>query len=325
MDLRFRAETTTRDPFQSRDSSFRKTPIGSSRPQFFPSNAADTLVAAVDPDFGYNPPPMELLIERAKAGDTAAMEQLLATVAPAIQRFGIRMCRNDDDAEDVLQDALLTIANHLGEFEGRSSFSSWAFTLARSACSRKRRGLKNQPHLSLDDTVNSHEASPTPEQQVADREMAQALNWALDRLPEDYREVILLRDVEDLTAPETAESLGISVEAVKSRLHRARRALRDALKPVLEPQPQASPAGCPDVLALWSRKLEGDLSHLDCAEMEKHMEKCPACTSACSALKAALFACQRVRSKDVGPEVQSQIRAAVQKWVTHGTVAGADT
>jgi RNA polymerase sigma-70 factor (ECF subfamily) len=266
---------------------------------------------------------MELLIERAKAGDTAAMEQLLATVAPSIQRFGIRMCRNDDDAKDVLQDALLTIANHLGEFEGRSSFSSWAFTLARSACNRKRRGLKNQPHLSLEDTADSHEVSLTPEQQVADREIAHALNWALDRLPEDYREVILLRDVEDLTAPETAESLGISIDAVKSRLHRARRALRDALKPVLEPHPQANRAGCPDVLALWSRKLEGDLSPVDCAQMEKHMEKCPVCASACSALKAALFACRRVRDKEVGPEVQAQIRVAVEKWVAHETSAGA--
>ena len=144
------------------------------------------------------------------------MEQLLASVAPSIQRFGIRMCRNDDDAQDVLQEALLTIANHLGEFEGRSSFSSWAFTLARSACSRKRRGLKNQPHLPLEETPQVDEMRPSPEQQVADREMAQALNSALDALPEIYREVILLRDVEDLNAPETAEALGISIEAVKS-------------------------------------------------------------------------------------------------------------
>ena len=244
------------------------------------------------------------------------MEQLLASVAPSIHRFGARMCRNDDDAEDVLQEALLTIANHLGEFEGRSSFSSWAFTLARSACSRKRRGLKNQPHLSLDESPQGDEMAPSPEQQVGDHEMAQALNSALDALPENYREVILLRDVEDLTAPETAEALGISIEAVKSRLHRARRALRDSLKPLLEPRPMALPAGCPDVLALWSSKLEGDLSPMDCAAMEKHMEDCPACASACDALKAALFACQRAGTKEVRPEIQAQVKAAVQQWIS---------
>lgn len=264
---------------------------------------------------------MDSILERAKAGEPAAMQELLASVAPSIQRFGIRMCRNDDDAQDVLQDALLTIANHLNEFEGRSSFSSWAFTLARSACSRKRRGLKNQPHLSLEATSDTDEMGLTPEQQVADREMAQALNSALDALPEIYREVILLRDVEDLTAPETAEALGITIEAVKSRLHRARRALRETLKPVLEPKPLAQPAGCPDVLALWSSKLEGDLSPMDCSAMEKHMASCPACASACNALKAALFACQRAGTKEVRPEVQAQVKDAVQRWLVSGVGA----
>jgi len=158
---------------------------------------------------------MQDLIERARTGDAAAMEQLLATVAPSIQRFGARMCRNDTDAEDVLQDALLTIANHLGEFEGRASFSSWAFALTRSACSRKRRGLRNRPLESIEEAEEKHEERPSPEQQAQDRELAQALNSALDGLPDEYREVILLRNVEALTAPETADSLGISVPQSK--------------------------------------------------------------------------------------------------------------
>lgn len=261
---------------------------------------------------------MESLIERAKAGDAAAMEQLLATVAPSIQRFGIRMCRNEDDAEDVLQEALLTIAHHLQEFEGRSSFSSWAFALARSACSRKRRGLKNQPQSSLDDMAEGFQDAPSPEQQVADREMAHALNRALDQLAEDYREVILLRDVEDLTAPEAAKALGVSVQALKSRLHRARQALREALRPALEPMPVAAKASCPDVFALWSRKLEGDLSAVDCAEMEKHVEQCSACASACSALKAALFACRSAGAPKVTPELRASVHAAVRKWLDQG-------
>lgn len=91
--------------------------------------------------------------------------------------------------------------------------------------------------------------------------------------------------------------------------------MRESLKPVLEPQPVAEPVGCPDVLALWSRKLEGDLSPIDCAAMEKHMENCPACASACDALKAALFACQRAGTKELRPEVQAQVKAAVQRWM----------
>src|ERR1035437_4656055 len=91
---------------------------------------------------------MEPLVERAQGGDAAALETLLGQLAPAIQRFGMRMCNNPPDADDVLQDTLLTIATRLPEFEGRSSLTSWVFTIVRTACVRKRRGLKNQPPVS---------------------------------------------------------------------------------------------------------------------------------------------------------------------------------
>lgn len=261
---------------------------------------------------------MNGLIDRAKAGDSTAMEELLASVAPLLQRFGVLMCRDQMDAEDVLQDALLSIATHLSDFEGRASFSSWAFTLARSACSHKRRGLKNRPQLPLDEVMESAEPSASPEQRTADRELAQALNLALARLPEDYREVILLRDMEDMTAPEAAESLGITVNALKSRLHRARSALRDVLSPVFDPAQASGGANCPDVMSLWSRKLEGDLSASDCAQMEQHIETCPACFSACSALKAALLACRTTNSAEIGPQVRSVVKRAIRDWLKAG-------
>jgi RNA polymerase sigma-70 factor (ECF subfamily) len=258
---------------------------------------------------------MNELILRAKAGDSSAMEELLASVAPSLQRFGMLMCRNQTDAEDVLQDALFSIASHLPEFEGRSSFSSWAFALARSACSRKRRGLKNQPAIALDEIIDSIEPSASPEQKTAEQELAQALSRALETLSEDYREVLLLRDVEDLTAPEAAESLGISVEALKSRLHRARNALREALRPILEPATMPNNPSCPDVLALWSRKLEGDLSATDCAQMERHIESCPNCFSACTALKAALLACRNAASSTIEPSVTAVVKGAIRNWI----------
>jgi RNA polymerase sigma-70 factor, ECF subfamily len=258
---------------------------------------------------------MDDLVRLAKSGDPTALEQLLIQIAPSIQRFGLRMCQNDHDSEDVLQDTLLTILRHLPEFEGRSSFTSWVFALTRSACTRRRRGLKNKPGVELDHAVEVDESVPTPEQGAGDREMSRILEQALDTLPEEYREVILLRDVESLTAPEAAEALGISIEALKSRLHRARQALRNALRPVLEPKPVPTPATCPDIMALWSRKLEGDLDALDCAEMEKHLTTCPACDSACSALKSALVACRREKALDVRPEVQDQVRAALRAWL----------
>ncbi len=255
-------------------------------------------------------------IARARAGDREALEAVLATIAPSVHRFGLRMCKNVHDAEDVLQDTLINVADHLGDFEGRSSLTSWVFALTRSACARKRRGLKNQAPVSDEHLAHVHDSAPSPETRAADQELASALSNALDGLSDDYREVILLRDVEGLSAPEAAGALGISVDALKSRLHRAREGLRSALRPLLEPAREPGPAGCPDVVALWSKKLEGDLSQGDCSAMEKHIATCPACGAACDALKQALLACQRVGTEEVPSEIQARVKAAVRAWAS---------
>lgn len=264
---------------------------------------------------GAERPDLTETVALAKAGDRAALEALLGAVAPSVHRFGLRMCRNAHDAEDVVQDTLLAVARHLGEFEGRSSLSSWVFALTRSACARKRRGLANKPPVSDTHLVEEPDPSASPEAQASERELSKALGAALDGLSPDYREVLVLRDLEGLTAPEAASVLGISVDALKSRLHRAREALREALRPVLEPA-LAPHAGCPDVVALWSQKLEGDLSQADCSAMEAHLAGCPSCGSACDALKRALLACQRAPSAAVPPAVQERVRAAMRAWAT---------
>jgi RNA polymerase sigma-70 factor (ECF subfamily) len=254
------------------------------------------------------------LIERAKAGDRGAMEALLAELAPQVHRFGLRMCRNATDADDVLQDTLLQIAQHLPEFEGRSAISSWVFTLARTACARRRRGLKNQPQASADALPERSDDAPAPDAVLETSQLAAALSAALDRLSDEHREVIVLRDIEGLTAPEAAQVLGIGVDALKSRLHRARSALRDAMKPWLERSaPPPSPA-CPEVATLWSKKLEGELHAEDCKAMERHLEQCPACAAACDALRTVLSACAREASGPVSEAVRERVRVALQAW-----------
>lgn len=257
---------------------------------------------------------MESVVERAKKGDRAALEEVLAEIAPQVHRFGLRMCKNGHDADDVLQETLLAVTKHLGDFEGRSSLSSWVFTLARTACARRRRGLKNRPPESEEGRPEAPDPAPSPEARAADQELRDAINVALSALPEEHREVILLRDVEGLSAPEAAEALEISVDALKSRLHRAREGLRRALKPLLEPAGPA-PTDCPDIVAMWSKKLEGDLSQTDCGAMEQHIKGCPTCGAACDALKTALGACRRVASGDVPPAVQRQVKAAMRAFV----------
>lgn len=254
------------------------------------------------------------LLERVQQGDRAALELLLSRYAPSIYRFALRMCKNPADAQDTLQDTLLSMATHIGQFAGRSSLSSWVFALARSACSRRRRGKKNQPMLGEDAATEGADLAPTPEDAAAQRELVEILTEALDRLPDAYREVLLLRDVEGLTAPEAADALGLSIEALKSRLHRARSALRGALRPALEATEAPRGASCPDVVSAWSHKLEGDLSSADCASMERHIETCPACGPACEALRRSLSACQRVGQAPVPDAIQAQVREAVRRF-----------
>jgi RNA polymerase sigma-70 factor (ECF subfamily) len=241
---------------------------------------------------------MELL-DRARAGDRAALEQLLREIAPMVDRFARRMCRRED--EDIVQDTLLAVAQHLPAFEGRSSLATWVFTLARTACNRHRR--REHPSDELGEPASE---APSPEQLASAGEAAAIIGRALDGLPPEYREVLHLRDVEGLSAAETAQVLGLGEAAVKSRLHRARAALRDAVAPA---RPRAP--SCPDVIAAWSRKYEGDLDAAACAEMEAHVRGCASCTAACDALRDALGACTRARA--ITPEVRARIDRAVRR------------
>jgi RNA polymerase sigma-70 factor (ECF subfamily) len=257
----------------------------------------------------------ETLVARAKTGDRGAMEGLLTSLAPSIHRFARRMCKNDADAEDVLQDALLSIAEHIQGFEGRSSLSSWAFVLTRSACSRRRRGAKNAPAESDDALASRPAEAPGPEDDAARAEIAKTIVGALDALPAEYREVLLLRDVEGLTAPETALALGSSVDAVKSRLHRARAALRESLRGVLEAGAPPPSKSCPDVVLALSRKLEDDLDARTCADMEAHVASCASCARACDAVKEALRTCRESTTPELTPEIRGQVRTAVAEWL----------
>jgi RNA polymerase sigma-70 factor (ECF subfamily) len=256
---------------------------------------------------------MDILVERARRGERDALEELLASVAPQIKRFGLLMCKNEHDADDVLQDTLISVANNLSGFEGRASLSSWVFALTRSACARRRRGAKNKPPVKDDHRDERADTAKGPEDMASDREIGVAVSRALAALSEEHREVIVLRDVEGLSAPEAAQVLDVSVDALKSRLHRAREALRAALRPLLEPA-VSTPAGCPDVVLSWSKKLEGDLSQMDCAVMEEHVRACPSCGAACDALKRALGACRRVATAEVPRDVQARVKAAIIAW-----------
>lgn len=253
------------------------------------------------------------LAERAKSG-RPAMEALLVALAPKIERFGRRLCgAHSADVDDTLQDAMLAVAQHLGSFEGKSALSSWVFAVVRSACSRHRRGLKNQQADLLDEGLA--DTAMTPDASLERTERVRVVERALDALPVEQREVLLLRDVEGLSAEEAASVIGIGVPALKSRLHRARAALRAELAPAFAPSSVAPDASCPDVLSALSNKLEDDLAPQACTLLEAHVRTCAACGALCDTLKGALGVCHQLGVEGPTEAREAELRAIVRRAV----------
>jgi RNA polymerase sigma-70 factor, ECF subfamily len=140
---------------------------------------------------------------------------------------------------------------------------------------------------------------------------------AIDALDPPQREVLVLRDVEGLSAPDVARVLGLSIDAVKSRLHRARVAVRQELAPLLAPPAIEAPRGamCPDVLTLFSQHLEGDIDPSVCATMEAHLAQCSYCRGACESLKRTLAVCRQLPTPEVPTSLAASIRAAIQTFL----------
>ena len=263
------------------------------------------------------------LLDAARRGDARSLETLLERHQERVYRFGMKMCRDPEDARDVLQDTLLAMARGVRDFRGQSSISTWLYSIARSFCIKKRRRSKfaPEPERSLEsESVEEAAAVPdparSPDEELAGREVRQALERAIGELEPMYREVLVLRDIEGLSAPEVAEVLGLGVPAVKSRLHRARASVRERVAPLLgiPVLPAAETAGgCPDVLDLLSRHLEGEISADVCAEMERHVAACGRCRGACESLKRTLALCRTTPSAPVPSEIQASVRAAVRK------------
>ncbi len=179
-------------------------------------------------------------VDRFKAGDAKAFDELVIRYEGKMYGFLMRMCGCADRAQDIVQETFMTAYRYLKGFRGEASFKTWLYRIASTSCMKSKRRRKNEParHVSLDDLVPGEgetkglvESSwpTTPAEELLNRELADHIQNSLMELPEKYRIVFVLRDVEEFSAEEVARTLGISVPAVKSRLHRARLFLRKAL------------------------------------------------------------------------------------------------
>jgi RNA polymerase sigma factor (sigma-70 family) len=160
------------------------------------------------------------VLAQARAGDRASIERLLVVYQPDMHRFARRVCRSED-ADDAVQHALVQLATKLGAFRSAARLTSWLFTIVRRECLRLLARLRR--NTGDNDEIELALSNAT------DAELRLSLQRALAGLDDAHRDVILLRDVEQRTGPEVAEALSISLEAMKSRLHRAREQVRAEL------------------------------------------------------------------------------------------------
>jgi len=178
------------------------------------------------------------LVARAREGDLAAFNELVNEYSRKIFRLAKHITQNDEDAEDVLQETFLKAFEHLGNFQGQSKFYTWIVRIAVNESLMKLRKRKSDRTVPLDEPVDTGEDTvvreiavwhENPEKQYSQEELARILDEAVQSLRPAFRTVFVLRDIEELSTEETAEALGISIPAVKSRLLRARLQLREKL------------------------------------------------------------------------------------------------
>jgi RNA polymerase sigma factor (sigma-70 family) len=161
------------------------------------------------------------LIEAARGGDEKALVSLIAAAQPDVRRYAARNCRAAD-IDDAVQETLLLLYRRVGTLRAVTSFSAWIFAVARRACHRLLRMSVGIPEAA-DGGVDARLAHLRPEDIRID------LSRAIQSLPEHYREVILLRDIEELSIDEIVAVLGLSRESIKARIHRARMLIREYL------------------------------------------------------------------------------------------------
>jgi RNA polymerase sigma-70 factor (ECF subfamily) len=180
------------------------------------------------------------LIEQFVSGSEASFEEIVRRYETKVYNLAMRLTRNPEDAEEVLQDVFITIYRKIGGFEGKAKFSSWLYRITVNAAFMKLRKRRQDqtvpleemlPHFHTHSSLAPQNLFTAPGDSLAiNNEIRIALESAIGRLPEDYRAVFVLRDIDGLSNKEVGDILSLSIPAVKSRLHRSRLMLRKRLR-----------------------------------------------------------------------------------------------
>ena len=170
----------------------------------------------------------EGLLDRARAGEPDAIRELVELHQPDIRRFAFKVCRTPEDAEDAVQHTLYIVLTKIGGFRKAAKFTSWLFAVVKNECLRR---LRRRPTEPLTEGMIAG-TQAAPDEVLDQQHLAASVAAAIADLEPEQRWIFVMRDVEQMSAVEVAAALGLSIPAVKSRLHRARERMRTALTPL---------------------------------------------------------------------------------------------
>jgi RNA polymerase sigma-70 factor (ECF subfamily) len=258
---------------------------------------------------------IEQAVALLRRGDQTALEQALALLQNTVFSFSMRVCGQREDAEDTMQEVLLKSIPYLSKFDSPKALVVWLYKVAKNRCLMSRRKSKFAPprELSLEELMPdrkeleqlSADGRIDPEAYAIHSQKASRLREAIQRLPAQYRIVLVLRDMEGLTDDEVAEITGLRPGTVRVRLHRARLFVRKEMMsawkprklkpppPVISSEKAPRPARCKELFAELSNYLDDQLDDSLCGELEKHIGGCGPCQVFLASLEATIEQCRK--------------------------------
>ncbi len=279
---------------------------------------------------------IEQAVELLKSGDPDSMEKALTLLQETVFSFSMRVCQQREDAEDTMQEVLVKSVPLLSRFDSPKALIVWLYKVAKTRCLMSRRKSKFAPkqELSLEELMPDREELATlvqggvnPESFAIHSQEARWLRAAIQKLPPQYRIVLVLRDMEGLTDEEVAEITGLRAGTIRVRLHRARLFVRKELMKQrqgrgrhLRPVPSRAmgaseprPSHCKAMFAELSNYLDEHLDDSLCTELEKHLDGCEPCKGFLSSLQATIEQCRKSPAECPNGKKAAKLRKEILK------------
>lgn len=276
-------------------------------------------------------PEIEEVVELIQRKDPKSLEEALALLQSTVFSFSMKVCGQRQDAEDTMQEVLLKSIPNLPKFDSPKALMVWLYKVAKNRCLMSRRRSKFAPKeaLSLEELMPdrrelenlSGNADATPETSLLRRENAKRLREAVQKLPPDYRLILVLHDMEDLSDTDIAEITGLRLGTIRVRLHRARLYVRKELakhdrhgvrrrivRPAAQISEQPRQLRCKEMFTELSNYLDDALDDSLCEELEKHMDGCEPCKAFLSSLEESIQRCRMAANAPPDPRVAAKLR-----------------